>query len=115
MSEQRSEVALLEWDLADRMRKALRTGGVKVNVMADYLGVSRNTVGNYINGHTPPDRRTLRLWAMRCGVPFEWLETGTTSEAPHPDGDGGPVLPRLDSNQEPSGYLFPQVIALRAA
>jgi transcriptional regulator with XRE-family HTH domain len=77
----------LDFDLADRLRKALRFADVSVGDMADYLGVTRQTVGRYINGHVGPDRRTLRLWAIRCGVPLDWLEG----------------LPRVDSNHQPAG------------
>ena len=73
-------------DEADRLGKALKHRGIKVGEMADYLGVSRNTVGNYINGRTSPDKRTLRLWALRTGVPMEWLEHGSTSTNDDPDG-----------------------------
>ena len=102
MTEQRQETSTVEWDVADRMRKALRVSSTRVGVMADYLGVTRNTVGNYINGHTGPDKRTLRLWALRTGQPLEWLETGavTTVEGP----DGGASRPRTDSNRRPSDY-----------
>ncbi len=62
-----------EWDVADRMRKALRQARVGPQEMADYLGVSRQSVGNWINGRIEPSVQTLRLWAMRTGVPFEWL------------------------------------------
>lgn len=62
-----------EWDLADRMRKALRHSGTGVTEMADYLGVARNTVSNWINGHSDPRLQTLRLWAIRTGVTYEWL------------------------------------------
>lgn len=61
------------WDEADRMRKALRHAGVGVQEMADYLGVARNTVSSWINGRIRPSKQTMRLWAIRCGVPFDWL------------------------------------------
>ena len=64
------------WDLADRMRKSLRDADLGVQDMADYLEVRRNTVSNWINGHNPPSAQTLRLWAMRCGVPLRWLRDG---------------------------------------
>ena len=63
----------LEFDLADRMRKALRVADISVNDMADYLDMSRNAVGSWINGRIVPGRATVRLFAMRCGVPYEWL------------------------------------------
>ena len=61
------------WDVADRLSKALRESGVGVGEMADYLGVSRNTVGNYPSGRTNPDRATVIAWALRTGVAFAWL------------------------------------------
>ena len=57
-----------EWDLADRMRKALRASGIGVQEIADYLGVTRSTVSNWVNGRIAPSVQTLRLWAIRCGV-----------------------------------------------
>jgi transcriptional regulator with XRE-family HTH domain len=62
-----------EWDLADRMRKALRESGVSVGEMAEYLGVYRSTLSKWLGGVTTPKAGMLRLWAMRTGVDFEWL------------------------------------------
>ena len=78
-----------------RLRLALEVEDIGVQEMADYLGVERNSVSRWINGRTQPSKQTLRLWAMRTGVPLEWLETG---------------LPRLDSNQEPTDSPFALVI-----
>lgn len=86
MSTMTSEGSIPTWDLGDRLGKSLKHAGVKVGEMAEYLGVSRNTVGNYTNGRTAPDRRTLLLWAMRTGVPFEWLQTGAADDGHTPDG-----------------------------
>lgn len=66
----------LEWTVADRMNKALRASGMQVQDMADYLEVSRGTVGNWINGRNKPSAQTLRLWAMKTGAPLNWLKTG---------------------------------------
>lgn len=65
-----------EWDLGDRMRKSLRHAGVETQEMADYLGVSRTSVSNWINGRNRPSKPAMRLWAMRCGVSFAWLANG---------------------------------------
>lgn len=62
-----------EWDTADRMRKALREADIGVQEIADYLGVSRNTVSTWINGRIAPSTQTLRLWSLRCGVSYAWL------------------------------------------
>lgn len=91
-----------EFDLADRLRRALRVSGVGVQDMAEYLGVGRNTVSTWINGRIVPSRAMLRLFALRTGFPLEWLETGA---APSPDGGNGAdeCAPR-DLNPEPTGY-----------
>ena len=75
-----------QWDVADRMRKALRHANVEVQEIAVYLGVSRTSVSNWINGRIDPSTQTLRLVALRCGVPYEWLATG--EEEPRPGGPG---------------------------
>jgi transcriptional regulator with XRE-family HTH domain len=46
--------------------------------LADRIGISRGTVGNYeLNrGQRPPKVVILRAWAHECGVPYEWLVDG---------------------------------------
>ncbi len=73
MSEQPAGAAVPEWTVGDRMDKARKVARIGVQEMADYLGVARNTVSTWTSGRIMPDIRTLRLWAMRTGVPFEWL------------------------------------------
>lgn len=74
--------AIPEWDVADRMRKALRVADVSVDEMSNYLGVNRQSVGRWINGRGNPSRQTLMLWAMRTGVPYEWLAHSEGLEPP---------------------------------
>lgn len=92
-----------EFDLADRMRKALREAGMGVTEMADYLEVSRNTVGSWINGHVTPSGQTIRLWALRTGVPYAWLRDGKDPRPNQPDGGLSSSCARRDSNPQPSG------------
>lgn len=68
-----------EFDLADRLRKSLRVIGMPVGDMAHSLGVSRNTVSNWINGRGAPSARQLQLWAAYAHAPYQWLKDG---EAP---------------------------------
>lgn len=85
------------WDLADRLRKALREAnkreGVDLSVeeLAEELGYSRQSAGNWMAGRAEPRRAVILQWAARTGVNARWLETG---EAPPmtPDGDGGQVI-----------------------
>jgi transcriptional regulator with XRE-family HTH domain len=69
-----------EFNLADRMRKAMRDAGITASAMAEYLDVSRTSINNWTSGRIEPDTRTLRLWALRTGVSYGWL-TGTPAEA----------------------------------
>lgn len=75
---------LPDWDVADRLAKSLRHSKVTVNEMAAFMGVHRNTVSGWINGRTPVNERTLKLWAERTGWPLEWLRTGEEPPAPPP-------------------------------
>lgn len=65
-----------EFDLADRLRKSLRVSGVPVHDMASELGVSRNTVSNWINGRGRPSPSQLTVWGAITDCPACWLETG---------------------------------------
>jgi DNA-binding XRE family transcriptional regulator len=106
-------VGVPQWDVTDRLRKSLRTGKVSVQEMAQLLDVDRKTVGNYLNGRTGPSVATLRVWAMRCGVRFDWLRDGIVDlRTPDPvpgqeilasgctgDGAGGNVV-KVDFGRE---------------
>jgi transcriptional regulator with XRE-family HTH domain len=64
------------------MRKSLRVAGLTTEAMADYLGVQRTTVSTWLNEKFSPSVQTLRLWAIRCGVSYEWLMTGKPANPP---------------------------------
>jgi transcriptional regulator with XRE-family HTH domain len=81
MSEVSRDGVVPQWDTADRLRKALRQSDTGVQEIADYLGVARTTVSNWINGRIKPSTQTLRLWALRCGVSYEWLAGGPSPHA----------------------------------
>ncbi len=74
--------------MGDRLAKALEHAGMSNQQMAEYLGVSRNTVGNYIALRTDVTLGTLRLWAMVTGVELEWLRTGESSSGSDGPGEG---------------------------
>lgn len=68
-----------DFDLADRLRKSLRVVRLPVSEIAADLGVSRNTVSNWINGRSRPNEQQLQLWAAYAHAPLSWLKDG---EAP---------------------------------
>ena len=99
-----------EWDLSDRMRKALRHSAMSVEDMAAYLGVTRRSISNWVNGHVPPSKQTLRLWALRCGVDFNWLCHGDHDTCPGAHGNPvsagqGKVITGTYSHRRPSAAI----------
>ena len=77
-----------EFTIADRLRKARELTGLDQAQFAEEIGVSARSVGNYESDKYRSKRKrlVLRAWALRCGVPVEWIETGV---APTPDPDPG--------------------------
>lgn len=71
-----------EWDLADRLRKSLRVAGIGVQEIAESVGVSRNTVSNWLGGRSIPAHEQLTVWSAYTGAPLEWLERGTVPDMP---------------------------------
>lgn len=69
-----------------RMALALEFAGLSRDDMAAELDVHRNTIGNWMKGTKPAPRAALIAWALRCGVPFEWLLTGTITDNGPDDG-----------------------------
>lgn len=78
---------VLEWTKGDRLGKALRMADVSHAEMAAILGVSRNTIGNYVADRTPISDGFIRLWAMRTRVSFDELKFGVPG-ASNPDPEG---------------------------
>jgi transcriptional regulator with XRE-family HTH domain len=77
-----------QWELEDRLAKALRHAGVGKSEMAAELGCVRQTVTNYLSGKTAPSKAVLRVWALRCGVSYRWLVNGETPTGGSDDGPG---------------------------
>lgn len=106
----------LQFGLGDRLAKALHVAGLTSQDMAEALEVSRNTVSNYINGNTKPRKLYLREWALKTGVPLEWLETGAfpgipeTEKATARHASGGIGIMRL---VEPPVGLEPTTCGLQ--
>ena len=74
----------------DWMRKALGFAHLDGKVMAEYLGVDDATISRWLNGKRTPGKQTLRLWAIRTGVPMSYLETGIIPKGWNGPRDDGP-------------------------
>ncbi|WP_349867067.1 helix-turn-helix transcriptional regulator [Leifsonia sp. WHRI 6310E] len=93
--------ALLEWDTADRIRKAMRVRDMGSQELADALYVSRNTISNWIGGRTTPAGPAMLGLASVLDVPLEWLKTG---KAPSGDEAMTDESRPWESNPRPSHY-----------
>lgn len=90
-----------------RLSLALEVSGVAIQAMADELGVHRNTVSNYLAGRTMPPRSAVKVWALRCGVPYGWLADGLDNA---PNGPGTPG----DMGNQTSPCMTDDLAAFRA-
>lgn len=63
------------WTLGDRLRKAREFAGLDQGELAERIGISRGTVGNYELGHgvRRPKPVVINAWAAVTGVPLSWL------------------------------------------
>lgn len=99
-----------------RLRIAREEAGYDQSDLAQIIGVSRNTVNNAEKGRVEPRRIVLNAWAMACGVPVSWLITGAEPGQPSPpDGGKGLLLPRMDSNHQPSDCRVADLLPARAS
>src|SRR5690349_19437899 len=104
-----STTRIPELTLGWRLRMAMENTDLDQGEWANYLGVNRNTITRWTHDKSPVARGQLIAISLRSGVPIEWIENGT---GPSDNNDGGDELPRLDSNQQPSGYR-PRVLRQR--
>ena len=84
---------------------AMERSGISRQQMADEFEVDPQTITRWTHDvGARPKRIIVRNWAVMTGVDVDWLETGEATPDDGGDGDDGLELPRLDSNQQPSGY-----------
>ena len=94
--------AQLRWDRADRLAKSLHVAEISVAEMAEYLGVHRNTVSGYLNRRIRPNKRTLSLWALRTGAPYDWLVDGDSEPQQPPPDSPSPTPTRATAAAAPA-------------
>lgn len=70
--------AIPQWTTGDRLRKAREFSGLTQRQLADEIGVSNRSISAYEQGATAR-RPVLLSWAVRTGVPLEWLQTGSVN------------------------------------
>ena len=85
----------------DRLRKARSLTGLNTRDFAHEIGVSHGTITN-AEKDKPVRPITLKQWAVRTGVPVEWLEHGIDPRTGGDDG-GGNIAPSTASSSLSSG------------
>lgn len=73
-------------EIRHRLRIAREFVGMDQAELALRMGVVRSTISNAEQGKGAPQRTTLNLWALACGVPVSWILTG---DEPPSAPDGG--------------------------
>ena len=73
-------------EVRHRLRIAREWAGLEQEQLAERMEVARATISNAETGKSNPSRKTIRDWALACGVPREWLLTGE-----YPADDPGPI------------------------
>lgn len=103
------------WTLGWRLQRSLAHAGIDVATITDELGVSRSTASRWMNDHgAAPRAAYVKQWALRCGVPYEWLATGQEpSSGPNdPSGQGVSQTGCIaDATREATVYLFQPIAA----
>ncbi len=81
--------------------------------LAAKIGRPPNTVSRWVSGEVPMSLDHLELVAAALDISLGDLLESAYGERPTPDPHGRTgrrtrTLPRLDSNQQPTGYRWPQ-------
>lgn len=71
------------------MKLALEASGLDAAQMAAALGVTPQTVHNYLRGSRMPIKAVVKEWARACDVPYEWIVTGETITSDETPGNLG--------------------------
>lgn len=57
----------------------------QMEIITDYLGVSRETVLQWINYRNMPAHKVGRLWKFKVSEVDEWIRSGGAAEKSDPD------------------------------
>ena len=94
-----SNLKVPQWSVADRVRKARETSGLKQAELAESIGMARTSLARIEQGKVEPRRTSLIAIAFATRVPLEWIEHGKT---PADNPGGGSECAIRDSNPEPT-------------
>jgi excisionase family DNA binding protein len=58
---------------------------LSVDEIAEHLGVSRDTIYNWINGKSMPAHRIGKLWKFKASEVDEWAKSGKAGDVENKD------------------------------
>ncbi|WP_449280977.1 helix-turn-helix transcriptional regulator [Leucobacter sp.] len=76
--------------------------GLEQRDMAELLGVSRNTVGNWERGVTDPPFSAVMKWAQITGRSMDWIAFGDEETEKAPTENGGGQMARPEGFEPPT-------------
>lgn len=91
----------------ERLREAIQKAGLTQRRVSQILGISKNTMTNYVRGVTQPKGETLVKLASLLNVDPEWLVTG----APTEEREGEPGFARRFADSLKEASLDPAGLA----
>lgn len=92
------------------MRLALEARGIEPARMADELGVTPQTIHNYLRGSRTPILGVIKQWAQVCRVPWQWITTGELPDDDNPN--GGDVSAPVTLWERRSNWLENEPVSL---
>lgn len=105
--------------LGDRLRRLRRSLSMSQAQFAGAVDVTPQALASYESGTRVPRSEVAiaKRIELAFNVPAAWVLGLEMHNAPGPDGPegGADLLPRLDSNQQPSGSRYAQVSHLPIA
>lgn len=78
--------------------------------MADELGVTPQTIHNYLRGSRTPILGVVKQWAQTCGVPWQWIMTGELPDDDNPI--GGDVSAHVTLKERRDNWRQREMISL---
>lgn len=91
--------------VARRLRSELAAKQLTGTAVARALGKTQPWISRRLNATVAFSVDELDLLCETLGISFNYVTAGIRALPGRPDGDDGLLLPRLDSNQQPFGYM----------
>lgn len=102
-----------DWTLGDRIRMARGMVDMTQGAFATAIKVAEGSLAAWETDRSQPRNvvAVAKRIEMLTSIPASWILGLDSGPNPSPGGGGSSLLPRLDSNQEPSDERFSSEVA----